>query len=1056
MWHQVTLTFLIDGLLPIYLACMRFLTEIRVKRLGIAYVFAAAVAATGLVAWPGVASTTEMIDVHVVVRGSSRLPVAAYVGLTADDRPMWQPNAESIAPLGEATFHLQPGHYRAVIGSPNYEDVVTDVVVASGHELRFDLAPAVLIRGGVFDDAGRPIQGATVTQTRLLGPVPAGIFSPTAREFFASQWRTKTDENGRWSLQGSSAGKVALLVEGRGYAPVGIMGSDVEQHLVLHRGSSLAVTFDRSESDLAVTLIPEATNTAELPPEWQPRVFGRVVSTPLVEWPSLPQGQYRLRARYLDPRRFSESFEIGSVDLASGGVHELAVTLPPTPKIAGNVRILFAAAKTTIDLVGSNAFARTSGGIDAVRMSTERAAGGVLLYLDTLAAPSDIYVLTNSSIITPEADAGTRDAVRCIVSPRADVVLRVKAASNAATIPRIANISYGLCDHGETIKLGVAIDADGGMALPYPASCRSAVIDLAPFEPIIIGAGRINAGEKRALGERVVRIGGVVELRVAEDPTGTPVPNAVVRAFGETNEEQIGIVSGETDAKGHLLLRGLPVERDVTIEARDPRSDRTGSVHVRIDVGKIAKIDPLPIPQPAALSVAPRLPAMFRERFPAARIQSITLDRADAGGASLRRHSEVTKSGEVRFENLQPGHWLIVALVEALDSVHVLSAGDIELRPGEDRRATPEVTPAVFEGVVTFGGKGLAATLVFDDPPSPTSVGRYVHTDKDGHFTVLLPAPGTYSVQATPFDQPKERIGLGDVEMKDTGEPVRLEIPYGSLLVTVKEGGEPLRNADVRATLERNGGGLASIVPKIDRTNPSGQVQFDALLDGLWVVHVEAEGVSAEGAVMLGRNEQRRLDLVAEPSPQVAGFVHDRDDHPVADASVDCLYSSKADVPGTAHGTTDYNGHFAVRLPPLSRPLLNCGVSTPSGVAAAFTSSPTLAADFTLPSDVAALTISDWGLHLQPNLYWLVADDGRLFNLTWIAGRTRALWSPLLIRSLAAGSWKIVRAGTVEEWMRLGSAGGNALNPIRTFSLRAGDSRTVRLYSESEDRDHTN
>jgi hypothetical protein len=181
-----------------------------------------------------------------------------------------------------------------------------------------------------------------------------------------------------------------------------------------------------------------------------------------------------------------------------------------------------------------------------------------------------------------------------------------------------------------------------------------------------------------------------------------------------------------------------------------------------------------------------------------------------------------------------------------------------------------------------------------------------------------------------------------------------------------------------------------------------------------------------------------------------AGFVHNTEDKPILDARVDCMFLGATNLPQFAGGDTDEQGHFSFELPAIVPSLLHCGVTAPNGVIAAFDSPPTTSADFKLASETARLLIPDWGKKLQRHVYWLVTDDGRMFSLSWAAGKLERLWTPLSIAGVPAGSWKIVRADTLERWTRLATVGGNALSSLADFSLRQGGSQTVRLYASAD------
>lgn len=59
------------------------------------------------------------------------------------------------------------------------------------------------------------------------------------------------------------------------------------------------------------------------------------------------------------------------------------------------------------------------------------------------------------------------------------------------------------------------------------------------------------------------------------------------------------------------------------------------------------------------------------------------------------------------------------------------------------------------------------------------------------------------------------------------------------------------------------------------------------------------------------------------------------------------------------------------------------GVATPAGFVGGFKTAPDAPADVQVRSGAAAwLTIADWEKWYEPDLFWLVADDGRVLSLT--------------------------------------------------------------------------
>jgi hypothetical protein len=969
---------------------------------------------------------------------------------------MWRPSAEAIAPFGTTAFHVPPGSYTAYAGAAGYQDQVRKISVMAGRELRIDLQPNIAVSGTVLDAAGQPVRGARVMQTRLGPPRPFSQLSDLARSYFAAQWTTRTDDSGRWSLPGYSNGNIPILVEAPGLSP-GFLSSATSRDAastVLRSGASLRVVVDRVDPDLFVTLIADSPHSGDVPPEWQPRIWAKAVEGTALEWTSLPAGTYHVVARYPDPRHFSRTTVLAAVTLLENQTSSVRVTLPPVLRPDPNVVAFFVADKNMSDLLELRAFVtRSTGDSDEVEHSLQSTSGGTVVCLRTSAASSELLLTTPTQVIAAKRAElpSSGDSVETVISPRADATLRLESNREETPLPRWASATFDLCESGDRISFATSVSPDGSLKLPFPVACHSFALHVSPFEPVILNV-QLRAGETRSLGVFPLNLGGGVDVHAVHDPTGTAAANASVRAISGRTGRPVVIAEGVANREGKLLLQGLPASGEIVIEARDPESDLSGSVSVRLEPGKTVTIDPLAIPLPAKLVVAPHLASEFRERFRDAKIRSITLDQADEREAETRRTAELAND-DVVFERLRPGKWHLTALVDAAETLQPVPLDDVELRPGEERRLAAEVKPAVFEGTVSSGGKGIAAMVGFAEEPSPTSVTRFARSKEDGRFTILLPFAGIYGVQVTPVDRRNRRIDLGEVELSDPLRAVHLELPDGVLVARVKRndgsGDRPVAKATVTAVLRRSSlrGGVDEIVQTL-QTNANGEATFDPLLEGKWIVEARdpENGDRAQQAVDLVRDDAAAVDLQLAGTAALGGFVHDPKGLAVPQARVDCLFPGAGNLPQTTRTETDPNGHFTIDLAAPFPATLHCGVATPDGAIAAFDTPPTGSADFVLPADAASLTLPDWGRKLVRDVYWLVADDGRLFSLSWAAGRFGQLWSPLNIPRLAAGSWKIVRIDTLDQWIRLGTAGGNALSPLAEFQVKPGEMKTIRLY----------
>jgi hypothetical protein len=1008
-----------------------------------------------------VAAPAETVEIRVTVRAGTEKAATAYVAFIAPDHPMHRPSAEALAPFGTATFRLRPGTYRTLAAAAGYQDRTGSVRITTARDLQFTLEPEVSIHGTVTGSGGQPIAGARVSQARLAGPVPLGSFSDLARKLLAPAWSTSSDAGGRWTLPAHTDGTLPLLVEADGYAPA--LLRDPAVPCVLERGASLHADLDRADPDLVLTLLPERPDGAGLPAEWQPRVYARRADRTSLNWSAVAPGRYQVVARYLDARRFTNPVPLAAVTLAAGDRGQVRLTLPPHVDPDPHPVVLFAAGKSGADLVSLRAAGLTPAGeADEVQHATEPSSGGVLVYLRTTAAPQDLLLTTPQFVAVGQRSA-SKSSVEApgatLLSARGDLSFRFVTSVASVPLPRYTMARFEDCTLGSELgsfgAFAAPVAADGSVTMPFPAVCRSLALQQAPFEPLLLEVAGA-AGEKRALGELELRLGAAVEVRVVRDPGDVPAAGAIVgvlvRARGGAQHH---VAEGVASLDGKVSLRGLPAAEEMLVEAIDPASELSGFTTVSIQAGTTATIDPLRIPLPARATFTVRLSRPFRERFPAARIVSIALDRDEARGPEARRTKDVAPKEEtVSFERLPPGVWNVFALVEAASTIQPIPLEPIDLRPGEERHVETELEPAVIDGRVTEGGHGVAAQVGFTDAPSATSKTLFARSDEGGRFTIVLPAPGIYTASVIRLAQRDQRIGLGEIDLRDPHRAVELEIPGAVILAHVQEGEQPAAAVAVRATLRRSSlrAGVSEIV-RSGTTDAAGEVRFESLPVGRWTLEAGAPGSSrsAQASADVAAADTRVVRLELQASSSLAGFVHDAEGGPLAGASVHCLFFGAGGFPQSVQAQSDAIGHFSIDLPATPPPALHCGVATPAGAIAAYTTAPTQSADFNLPRQTASLRIPDWGKQFRRGLVWLVAADGRLFDLSWAAGVLGQAWTPLAVPHLPAGSWRVVTVSTLDDWMRLGTGGAGGLTAVADFTLKAGESKTIRLEPETRE-----
>lgn len=994
----------------------------------------------------------EPVDVPVTVQAGGAEPSDAYVALIALNCPLARPTAEAVLPRGNGVFRLVPGTYRAIVGARGFEDLTRNVSVAAGRPLRFELAANPTTSGRVTALDGAPVPHARVYQARTAMQPPS--YSELALRYFRPQWSTSTDDRGEWVLPLSRRGALPVVVEAAGFSPAieTLSTATPAPTVVLTRGASLRATVDRTDPHFIVSLLAEESDAKDPASQWLPQVLARSAEKSSLEWNSLRPGRYRVVGRDLDPLKFAAVAELGHVTLGEDERATLQLKLPPPGRREAAAAVLFVSGKSPADLRALDAFATTDGGgaADWVQHFVERTPDGTLVYLRTRALPRDLVVLTPSEVIAP-ADvqpASKDEPVRTVISGRATMMVHLAAPAEGAFSPT-ATARFGACERAESMRFGVTVSRKGDVELPFPALCHALTLEMPPFEPVVIEA-HLGGGETRSFGPFALKVGAAAEVHAVNDPSGAAAAGAVVRVMRASGAGPVVVAEGVTNQSGRVRLPGLPADQEITIEARDPATRLSGAVTLRLDRGKVATVDPLKIPVPARLAVSAHLAPRFRERFPEAKIRAIGVEPSRNDMSEVRRTAELTTEKEILFEGLRPGSWHLLALVDAAGSIQPVPVQDVELHPGEERRLTPDVDPAVFEGRVLEAGEGIEASVGVGDPPSSASLMRFARSGVDGRFTIVLPGPGTYNVQVSPVAQQGEPIELGEVAFSDPEVPILLTLPQGALVIHVKDGGRAAAGVPVLARLRSMSAtrGIAEAM-RNGSTDAAGTVRFESLPAGRWFVEARRQQMIARSAAEVGSAEPASVELNLAPAATIAGFVHDAVGAPVSAAQVDCFFLGPGAVPQSVRATTDTTGAFTADLALPLPNMLDCGVTTADGAIAAWTTPPTTSADFVLPAETAPLVIRDWGTRISRDVFWLVSADGRMFDLSWAAAKIGKLWTPLTISRAPAGSWRIVRADSIDRWFTLATNGGNALSAVSEFRLQPGKSMTLDVYPKA-------
>jgi len=990
------------------------------------------------------AALAAPLPIRITAAASDGTPLpGTYLALYAPEDPHDRPSFEVIAADGRAPLQVPPGTYRLFAAANGYQPAGERVTVngMSKGELTINLLPDVMATGTVSDPSGNPIAGAHVRQVR----VP---LSKMALDHLGARWQTTSDENGWWTLPVPGEFVLPLLVEAPHRAPAWQVSRPAElakpMDIALAEGGQLTVTLDRAEPELFVSLVSLAEGA--VPKHEQSTVWRRDATSTKLEWNALAPGTYRIVATARDPRRFLAERELATVKVTAGDVATQTVALPALPPQRAHAARFFVPGKVPHELEALRAIAATT----TAPVLLQRASSGTVVYVDTAAAPKDVFLLTSEAVMfaAPGLEGETVRPVAVTTHHRAEATLKLAAATEGTPLPSSGSVVYRDCERNQRFTVPFVIARDGAVSLQVPTDCKAIALSLPPLETLALPLA-LRPHESKFLGSHKLEAAARALVHVRREPSGVAVPGATVRALELLDDAGRTLPVAETlaDETGFVALHGLPAGRKLLLEARVTGGAATGSMSVQLEPGQELVVDPLKILEPATVVVEPRLPASFRERWPGSRVGAISMQRRDVdeqGRKSLtKRIGEDSTS--VTFEDVEPGTWHVMAIVEAAGTGQPIDVDDLELAPGETRRFSPEIEPLVFEGRVVSNVPDKQWSVAVGDPPSPNAIRRRIQTGRDGRFAAVLSHKGPYDVRLRATDNPEIEIEIGEVDFSDPSRPIELVVPEGSLAVTVREGDEPLANASVTATLRRDSlrGGVHEIVRR-GTTDTAGRAFFDALPPGRWIARATTGNRAAEKAASVAVDAEAQVQLDVTPANALEGIVRNPDGRPAVQADVDCFYLASTG-PVSRGAQTGDDGRFTLALGAEKPASLQCGATTAEGLVGAWVVPQGTRAELTIPAAGAPLTIPDYGERLFRDELWLRSADGRLVSLTWVAGRIGRVWQPLAIPQFPAGSWTLVRADSLDEWAALARGGAASMETLGEVRIQPGQQYQLRI-----------
>jgi hypothetical protein len=1007
------------------------------------------------------------VPVKVRVRTVAGEPIHnAYVALVPAWRPWSRPLAESIAEKGMSVLRLPAGSYRLVAGARGFgvsSQGPLSISENAGNDLAVELHALKPVTGSVSDEQGNPIAGVRVANMNGAVPVPLGMVSDLAAGHLGSDWTTTTDDEGSWKL-GMPEGTVPLVFTASGRASQlrhYRVSDPAALHVTMPPGAILRLTTDRADSNLVVTLVRQGADPdGAIPAEQQPQLLARWATTTTLTWDSLPDGEYVILAKYPDPRRFRETAtKLGTVMVWPAKPRQVRVKLPPAVEMAKSTTALFVPGISRKELGDRlEVFGRDNCGLaKPVDHFAEEVTGGSVIYLKNDGAREPFHALTPDRFIASspgaaEARTGPNaEPWSTTVHQRANAQLVLTSAEENLHFPAVGAALLRDCGKAKQVTVPVEIREDKLGRFSAPARCRSLVLNVEPFEPVVLEKA-LQAGDQ-SLGEFVLRAGGSADVRVTREPGGAVVSGATVRLMAASDDmpdrKSILVAEAVTAEDGWAHFTGVPVLRDLRVVAETPSDETSVSADLRIEPHGRGVVDPLAVPEPATLIVEAKLGRALRVRFPAARVGTILLGPVDSAHAVSEETQKnvADEKTPVRFERLHPGKWKVSAVVSVAGTYSVLEIQEVELHAGKTETIDVTLDPLVFEGHVTAEGKGFVARVAIVDPPG-TGAGRlYFNSDENGIFNAVLPERGSYKVEVARLSSQGDVIPIGEVDFSDPARRVEIVVPAGSVTARVRADGRPVAKVMVTATLRRDSRSGVLTLETERFTDSFGEAAFEGMLPGLWIFSVlEREGRAAQKALSVHATEAVDVDLDLHRAAVVEGIVRQLGGEPLPRARVDCLLAGAAGMPAAVTANSNSEGKFVIELEAPAPPSILCSVIGPLGAVDAFKAAPGQPIDVRMPAATATLNIADWGARKSPEVFWLVAPDGRVISLSAVAVKIGRFGSPLTIPALAAGRWNLVRIESLPQWLALGSGMAGSLPTVAEITLSAGATETIHLY----------
>jgi carboxypeptidase family protein len=921
----------------------------------------------------------------------------------------------------------------------------------------------VRVTGFVFDDAGHPIPGASLSHFDSVAS-PVHPLNENGNRSADPNAAAETSANGRFELFALKDRNATFLVEATGFAPALAAADQFAkggERLVLRRGASLTVrwtTLAKPHSE-RVSLIPV---DVELPQgmsrERAIRIWTRNIVTGQEHWGSLPVGTYQVVLRANDIMTNGKTpVELAEVVLAPGDDQSISVELPPirSPiESSRKVSVPIHIEASDPDMFADMAVTEWRDGIPTLLAATSKRDGTGIV----ITAPMDCRAGSSLVIESPKAigvavpDGTCSEPVTLRLEPRASIAARF-SVPRGVSAPRSGIVRFTKCGRESSSFEIPFATSDGGVHVGVPAGCGEMSVRTTGFAPIHPAKQELSVGTSHDLGVLSLRPGAAAVLRVrsgrnAELMEGVRITAIRASALSAMKRaidvESLALGASVTDAAGWARLTGLPADRLVfLLQARNRKYPQVSDEY-ELAVGDETVLDDLVVEPAANVRVTLSVPPRLLDVIDLGAVELLPTGRT-RGLGRIPMSAELTPSGAV-VEDVPPGAYVVQATGRIRDGFALrVAETKVDVFAGLDQQVPLTLTDSLYSGRVTRGGLAVSGTINLRPADKTTSNRPAVsRLDADGNFHVLLDGPGNYSVSVQTRNH--DSIALGKyVEFADSDDSVAIELPVGRMSGRVVDPtGAPVAGAGVTAKLQ-----VAEPVAEVSSVNTKeGRFTLEGVTPGTWEVYAESKNERSEPTmVSVDDDDVDGITLVVDPTDPVTVRVVGPGGEPLRDVVVQTEFPRIGREPKSYFGRTRDNGEVKFRL-------VHSEQSQPTNLVVATSDGRLSCETRTLNSDqTIAITSYTGEVHMamspsftkQGSRNWLISPTGCAVPFI-VRPQTDGTGAEVRVfRGLVPGEWTYVQAHSSEEIAAVLTGRGSSLASIRTFVVEAG--RTTRITS---------